>query len=1129
MAYISFNDFKNRFIKIDRKLSEFLNIQEERECSIKSIEDETNHILEEHNTQEAALADNYLEHLAQALDATLAYAEQLINNIYNAQLRLDPKVPNSKAFQNIGKQKAASIPLSYAPRYSDNTQQLEQLDEQISRKISLCTQNEGSLLGFGKKITGLNNSLYVEIYTMIYQAYNFYDGLQGYFDHFYEAEKKRLYDDHNGYYTQICKKADSQVAKTDKIFNEKTEQWISEFEQFLDVTLPLSYLQELECIYKEALYNSSCIAEEHPTPYIPLGKLYFDFTNRNIPEWEKIQNLIQKKYTAYIQDGYLFGYVSWNRLENKSLIFTNYETPGNSNACNKVLESCLLQNIISAPAGEFSFTICSASGLINEYKTLSSFITRFPKISGGKIITDKQEIRNILDRYVRFMDETIQKKLKGYTSLEDFNIQNPKQKIPYRCLCITGFPAHFDEPMLEGIFKLQQQGYRAGIQTIIQYEDKYYQQGHQDTWMKTIMYVDYQFYWVGYTWQNTVCHNSYLEIVQNITEQTANDIFNIFEHNYIKEQNKPLRLADIMDTHGKYNTYSGELLRIPFGINEYGDIQYLEMGDPVANGTSHYAIIAGPTGSGKSALLHTIIMSSLLSYSPDELQLYMMDFKGGSEFKIYEERNIPHIRCIALDAMQDFGESILNKLWDILEKRNDMFTQASMHGAEIKNISDYRKAGYQMSRILVIIDEFQVLFDRDQNKRIADRCASKMSSFISQARVYGIHFIFATQTMHKLFEGNYSISKSTLEEMHIRIGLQCQPKEIELLFGDMNYNTCMQKRSGRKGSAIYLENDIVSQPVKMQVAYVNPETQRQLLNQIEMHFKESNHEKMIIFRGNSEPTFSEEYIRMQNDCASTIYLGEPISIADAVKVTINLKQRTNLLVIGENEAMINRIEKLWIYQAAVIHDNTTVYLFDGGQMIGEAPLIKDPIFPTIKVIDNVFQVIPTIDAIYEIYSDRKQHMIKGKKVQADDAKIHMVVSNYQWVEPLIRLMEKKNVSEFTDTNEGNSLDGLLSILNENDSIKSALSPSQKLYTLLESGYLYGIQIVFTCTEIGQIKKLTSSELLPFTNRMLLKTSSSSWYTLIDSDINMKNIRDNTVLYSDGIHPPYLFKPYKIDF
>lgn len=90
-----------------------------------------------------------------------------------------------------------------------------------------------------------------------------------------------------------------------------------------------------------------------------------------------------------------------------------------------------------------------------------------------------------------------------------------------------------------------------------------------------------------------------------------------------------------------------------------------------------------------------------------------------------------------------------------------------------------------------------------------------------------------------------------------------------------------------------------------------------------------------------------------------------------------------------------------------------------------------------------------------------------------------------------------------------------------------MNPSQKLYTLLESGYLCKIQFVFTCTELTLLKKLTSSELSSFTNRIVLKTASSSVYTLVDSDINMKRMRENTVLYSDGINAPYLFKPYKM--
>ena len=1133
MGNLFYEDIRERFLRINDKLVEFINIQNEREDKIKVIEDETNKMLDEHNKKESAQASSFFVQLGNQLDSAYNYASQIIDNIHRSQAMFDPKVPNTVFFQQKGLNNANVSQINYSMDYQEDIRQLEWIDEQISRKISICTQSEGSLFGFGKKMAGLNDSLYEEIYTLFYQAYAFYDGLEAQFDRIYEAERARTDTSHKQYFDNACRNADARVAEVDRMYDEKVKLWQTELIRFLEENLPISYIEQHEKNYVEAMHNFGCIPDENARCYIPAGRIYLDLTGIEVEGWEDIQNIFRKKYGKCMQNDYLWCNAAWNINENRSMILADYgQEDANKNAIAE-LESTICKNIISVPAGSFLFTVCSASGLIPEYRWLSRFITEFPQVSGGKIVTEKQEIMVVLDEYLTVLNDIIQKKLVGYTGIEEFNRKNPNQKIPYRSLCITGFPAGFDEMMLTKVSRLMQQGHKAGIQVILCYEDKYFEEGRGESWMKSmkeIMTSNVQLEWTGKCWTEALCHSIFMGLFRTPYEKEGYSVFNDFGKHYAKEMNKVLEMTDLIAEDEYFKSYSGDLLRIPIGVNEQGTVQYLEMGDPVANGTSHYAIIAGPTGSGKSTLLHTIIMGSLLSYTAEELELYMMDFKEGNEFKIYEGKKIPQIKCIALDAMQDFGESILDRLWQILEERNEKFTAASRNGAEIKNIADYRKAGYDMPRILVIIDEFQVLFDRDQNKKVADRCASRMSDFISRARVYGIHFIFATQTMHKLFEGGSSISKSTLEEMHIRIGLQCQPKEMEYLFGGINYSECLKKRSERKGSAIYLENDIVSKPVGMQVAYMKPELQQSVLEKIEEHFSGIQYDPAIIFRGDDEPVFSKKSIIERPDSQMTIYLGRPISISDDIGITVSRKRRTNLLIVGEDQDMLDRLSAIWLVQASDIQNDSDVYLFDGAEMVGETTLQKKAQNSReIKCIDNVFRVIPAVNEIYDIYNRRKKNMIKGIKDPNDKKKIHVIISNYQWIEPVMRLMERKSVSEFEfeeEKPEESALGGLMSMLQENSESKSNMNPSQKFYTLLESGYLCGIQIVMTCSDFGLLKKLTSTELLPFTNRIILKTASAV-YNLVDTDINMKSMKENTVIYSDGVHAPYLFKPYKI--
>lgn len=86
-------------------------------------------------------------------------------------------------------------------------------------------------------------------------------------------------------------------------------------------------------------------------------------------------------------------------------------------------------------------------------------------------------------------------------------------------------------------------------------------------------------------------------------------------------------------------------------------------------------------------MLHTIIMSTLLQFSPDEAQLYLVDFKEGVEFKTYSKLNLPSIRVVAIDCEREFGLNILKELQKEMKRRYDVFKRE----ADREDISDYRK------------------------------------------------------------------------------------------------------------------------------------------------------------------------------------------------------------------------------------------------------------------------------------------------------------------------------------------------------------------------------------------------------------------------------------------------------
>src|SRR5207245_9976601 len=99
-------------------------------------------------------------------------------------------------------------------------------------------------------------------------------------------------------------------------------------------------------------------------------------------------------------------------------------------------------------------------------------------------------------------------------------------------------------------------------------------------------------------------------------------------------------------------------IRVPLGRAGAVKQQFLQLGQ----GTAQHVLIAGKTGSGKSTLLHALISNLSLLYSPDEVELYLVDFKKGGEFKTYATHALPHARVVAVESEREFGLSVLQRL-----------------------------------------------------------------------------------------------------------------------------------------------------------------------------------------------------------------------------------------------------------------------------------------------------------------------------------------------------------------------------------------------------------------------------------------------------------------------------------
>ena len=247
-------------------------------------------------------------------------------------------------------------------------------------------------------------------------------------------------------------------------------------------------------------------------------------------------------------------------------------------------------------------------------------------------------------------------------------------------------------------------------------------------------------------------------------------------------------------------------LDIPIGRAGATKLQHLRLG----KGTSQHVLVAGKTGSGKSSLLHALITNAALHYSPDEVEFYLIDFKKGVEFKTYATQRLTHARVIAIESDREFGVSVLQRLDELLKERGELYRRAG-----VQDLAGYRDANpnQPMPRVMLVIDEFQEFFtDEDA---LSQQAALLLDRLIRQGRAFGVHVLLGSQTL----AGAYSLARSTLGQIAVRIALQCSETDAHLILSEDN---TAARLLSRPGEAIYNDaNGLVEGNHPFQVVWLD--------------------------------------------------------------------------------------------------------------------------------------------------------------------------------------------------------------------------------------------------------------------------------------------------------------------
>lgn len=163
------------------------------------------------------------------------------------------------------------------------------------------------------------------------------------------------------------------------------------------------------------------------------------------------------------------------------------------------------------------------------------------------------------------------------------------------------------------------------------------------------------------------------------------------------------------------------------GVSHDGTIEL----DLVRDGP--HGLIAGTTGSGKSELLRTLVVSLAAQVSPDHLSFVLIDFKGGSTFDACAR--LPHTVGVVTDLDEGLASRALVSLDAEVSRRERL-----LRAVAADDLASYRlRAGEPLPRLVVVVDEFASL------AKELPEFLDALVAIAQRGRSLGLHLILATQ------------------------------------------------------------------------------------------------------------------------------------------------------------------------------------------------------------------------------------------------------------------------------------------------------------------------------------------------------------------------------------------------
>ena len=203
-------------------------------------------------------------------------------------------------------------------------------------------------------------------------------------------------------------------------------------------------------------------------------------------------------------------------------------------------------------------------------------------------------------------------------------------------------------------------------------------------------------------------------------------------------------------------------LRVPIGVGEGGLPAHLDLKESAQQGMGPHGLVIGATGSGKSEFLRTLVLGLAMTHSPEQLNMVLVDFKGGATFAGMSD--MPHVSAVITNLSQEL--TLVDRMQDALSgemvRRQELLREAG-NFASVRDYEKARAAGEDLAplpSLFVVVDEFSEMLSAKPEF---------IDLFVAIGRLgrsLGIHLLLASQ---RLEEGRLRGLESHLS---YRVGLR---------------------------------------------------------------------------------------------------------------------------------------------------------------------------------------------------------------------------------------------------------------------------------------------------------------------------------------------------------------------